>query len=44
MGFIGNLFTHDASLGLFGGVSNWFSYHNRAVYSNLSALIFCSLI
>jgi len=25
MGLIGNLFTHDASLGLFGGISNWFS-------------------
>jgi len=25
MGLIGNLFTHGASLGLFGGVSNWFS-------------------
>jgi len=25
MGLIGNLFTHDASLGLFGEISNWFS-------------------
>jgi len=37
MSLTGNLSTHDACLGLFDGVSNWVSEHNRAVNSNLGA-------